>query len=220
MREPSGDNAKLCDAAIAAGNSTRRSGGGTGDRRYQTASAEAAASAIAPAAVESRDSEPRERSGGCAASAGCDNTIRASPMSRSRLGSCSRQRASKRRTAGGVGGGKCVERGVSDHCGQRSVRSQPRKRRRPVNISYSTTPNAQMSARSSTGLLACSGLMYPAVPRIIPSWVLAGRSSSARSSRPTGRACRGTQRLGQSEVQDLRVPSTRTLTFAGSGRDG
>ena len=31
--------------------------------------------------------------------------------------------------------------------------------RSPVSISYSTTPNAQMSARLSTGVLACSGAM-------------------------------------------------------------
>ena len=36
----------------------------------------------------------------------------------------------------------------------------PSKRRRPASISNSTTPNAQMSERLSTGEpLACSGLM-------------------------------------------------------------
>src|SRR3974377_161096 len=39
----------------------------------------------------------------------------------------------------------------------------------PVNISYSTHPNAQMSARRSTVLaLACSGDMYAAVPSNTP----------------------------------------------------
>jgi len=43
---------------------------------------------------------------------------------------------------------------------------------RPVSISYNTHPYAQMSVRLSTGLpRACSGLMYPTVPRIIP-WLV------------------------------------------------
>ncbi len=42
----------------------------------------------------------------------------------------------------------------------------------PVSISHRTTPNDQISARLSTGFpLACSGLMYPAVPMIIPACV-------------------------------------------------
>jgi len=41
---------------------------------------------------------------------------------------------------------------------------------RPASISNNTTPNAQMSARLSTGLpRACSGDMYAAVPRIAPA---------------------------------------------------
>ena len=48
--------------------------------------------------------------------------------------------------------------------------SSPSNARRPVSISKSTHPNAQMSARLSTGLpRACSGLMYAAVPRMSPS---------------------------------------------------
>ena len=44
--------------------------------------------------------------------------------------------------------------------------------RRAFGFDYSTAPNAQMSARLSTTLpRACSGLMYPAVPRIIPACV-------------------------------------------------
>ena len=47
--------------------------------------------------------------------------------------------------------------------------------RRPVNISYKTHPNAHTSLRVSAGLpRACSGLMYAAVPRIIPACVIAG----------------------------------------------
>ena len=41
-----------------------------------------------------------------------------------------------------------------------SETSSPLKARLPVNISYNTTPKAQMSARLSTGLpFACSGDM-------------------------------------------------------------
>ena len=43
---------------------------------------------------------------------------------------------------------------------------------RPVNISYNTQPNAQMSVCASTRCpRACSGDMYAAVPRIIPASV-------------------------------------------------
>jgi hypothetical protein len=49
--------------------------------------------------------------------------------------------------------------------------------RRPVIISHSTTPNAQMSDRLSTGRpQACSGLMYAPVPRITPCVVITGES--------------------------------------------
>ena len=47
-----------------------------------------------------------------------------------------------------------------------SCTSSPPNARFPVSISYSTAPNAQMSARLSTVFpRACSGLMYAAVPR-------------------------------------------------------
>ena len=45
---------------------------------------------------------------------------------------------------------------------------------RPVSISARTTPKAQMSARRSMGLpFACSGLMYAAVPLIMPALAIA-----------------------------------------------
>ena len=48
----------------------------------------------------------------------------------------------------------------------------PVNRRCPVSISQRTTPKAQMSARRSTICpAACSGAIYPAVPRIIPACV-------------------------------------------------
>jgi hypothetical protein len=83
-------------------------------------------------------------------------------MSRNRrLGSLSRHRRSSDRTDAGV------DDGSADHSGTVlttetivSVTVSPVNARRPVSISKSTTPNAQMSARLSTGLpLACSGAM-------------------------------------------------------------
>ncbi len=54
-----------------------------------------------------------------------------------------------------------------------SVTDSPAKTVRPLSISASTTPNAQMSARRSTGLpLACSGDMYAAVPSTTPMPVI------------------------------------------------
>ena len=66
----------------------------------------------------------------------------------------------------------------------------------PVSISYSTQPNAQMSARRSTGFpRACSGLIYAGVPTTMPSCDspavsrsglgLAGSPSPARSRAPS-----------------------------------
>ena len=48
----------------------------------------------------------------------------------------------------------------------------PSNNRRPASISNTTTPKAQMSARLSAARpRACSGLMYAAVPIIMPSAV-------------------------------------------------
>ena len=65
-----------------------------------------------------------------------------------------------------------VEGGSASHAGSRSrtrasvsASESPRKQARPVSISNSTQPNAQMSVRRSTlRPLACSGDMYAAVP--------------------------------------------------------
>ena len=63
--------------------------------------------------------------------------------------------------------GAGVAAGKADHSGSRSriaaivsERVSPANATRPVSISYSTQPNAQMSVRLSTGLpRACSGLI-------------------------------------------------------------
>ena len=53
--------------------------------------------------------------------------------------------------------------------------SSPSNARLPVSISNSTPPKAQSPLRFSTARpLACSGVMYAAVPRIIPACVIAG----------------------------------------------
>ena len=72
-------------------------------------------------------------------------------------------------------------RGQSDQSGSfvttaasTSVVVSPSNALFPLNISYSTHPKAQMSARRSTAFpFACSGLMYAAVPRITPACVAA-----------------------------------------------
>ena len=63
--------------------------------------------------------------------------------------------------AAGVSAGKALQSGsfVSTNANV-SETSSPSNTRRPASISYSTQPNAQMSARLSTAFpRACSGLM-------------------------------------------------------------
>jgi hypothetical protein len=108
------------------------------------------------------------RLGGAAAAmtgsggAGDSSAILASPMSRRRvLGSRSRQRAIRRRSGAGTERGsasKSMDRVSTAASVSETV--SPSNSLRPASISNSTTPNAQMSARLSTGFpRACSGLM-------------------------------------------------------------
>lgn len=110
-----------------------------------------------------------------------------------------------------VGG---VSRGKADHWGSPrrtearvSVTSSPGQALLPVRHSKSTQPKDQMSQRWSTGLpRACSGLIYAAVPRIVPGRVvlsvMVGESA----------------RLAETPVPDpvggkvLARPKSRTLT--------
>jgi hypothetical protein len=72
-------------------------------------------------------------------------------------------------------GGRRIPVGILDDDGGHGVAGgfAAREQRRPVSNSNSTTPKAQISARSSTGLpRACSGDMYAAVPRIMPACVI------------------------------------------------
>ncbi len=99
-----------------------------------------------------------------------------------------------------------------------SVTVSPSKALRPPSISNSTHPKAQMSARRSTGLpRACSGLMYPAVPRSIPAWVSpgvegGGLGQSSPELPESGWIAHG---LGQAEVEDLHVPVLGDLDVGG-----
>jgi hypothetical protein len=97
---------------------------------------------------------------------------RASPMSRKRsFGSLSRHRLSRRRTLAETAGGMADHSGsVLSTAANVVEMSSPSNARRPVSISYSTHPNAQISTRLSTALpRACSGAMYAAVP-MMPSY--------------------------------------------------
>ena len=61
-----------------------------------------------------------------------------------------------------------------------------------------------MSARLSTGLpRACSGLMYAAVPRIIPAWVIAGVVIVGDCDALATSLPRRFRRLGEAEVQNF-----------------
>ena len=73
----------------------------------------------------------------------------------------SRHRLSRALIAGGTVGGSALQSGFFvNSSASVSVVPSPSNRRRPVNISYSTHPNAQMSVRLSTACpRACSGLM-------------------------------------------------------------
>ena len=109
--------------------------------------------------------------------------------------------------------------GSADQSGSRSrilaIESEivsPAKATRPVTISYSTHPKAQMSVRRSTpSPRACSGLMYAAVPTMAP-W----RRRRRRAARSTSRApTLAGDRLGQAEVEHLHDTVRRDLDVRG-----
>ena len=84
-----------------------------------------------------------------------------------------RDRCRSRRTLSGVSAGNASQSGSRLRIAATASDSvSPENASRPVNISYRTHPNAQISVRLSVGLpRACSGLMYAAVPRMVPSSV-------------------------------------------------
>jgi hypothetical protein len=98
-----------------------------------------------------------------------------------------------------------------------SCTSSPPNARVPVSISNSTAPNAQMSLRLSTARpLACSGLMYAAVPRIIPTPVImAGVVSVGDIDALDDEPAAGSITFARPKSNIFTVPSARTLMFAG-----
>ena len=151
------------------------------------------------------------------------SSSRASPMSRSRLrGSFSRQRRSSRRTDAASRRAAPPGRARSSAPTRACPRSSsPSNARRPVSISKRTTPNAQMSARRSTGLPA----------RLLRRHVGGGAEDDRRAACACGRVsvgelvdaspasagevASGSSAFARPKSSTFTVPSARTLTFAG-----
>src|SRR4029453_11691320 len=146
--------------------------------------AHAARRLAAAATTQGRYAGPRDRAADVGASAlpdpdtAASSSIRTSPAwRRRRATSLLRQRRTSRLTDSGVSRGSAAHSGsrVSTPAMASDTLSVAPIARRPVSISKITQPNAQMSVRSSSALpRACSGLMYAAVPRMKPAWVIAG----------------------------------------------
>ena len=129
-------------------------------RRFSAVAADTAAKPASPASQSSR-SRRLTLSAHSMRAALAPTALDLQPRRRCRSRrSRSRHRRSSR-IADGVEAGSAAQSGsVLSTSASVSDTSSPRNRRRPLSISYSTTPNAQMSARLSTGLpLACSGAM-------------------------------------------------------------
>lgn len=186
----------------------------------------ATSTTAAPTAITGRCHHCRAGAAAGAAAAGFERTKRASPMCWSRaLTSRSRQRAMSARITGGVEAGS-AEKSMSarNTAAIVSLIVSALNNCRPVSISYNTTPNAQMSARRSTGRpLACSGDMYAAVPRITPMAVMAGEVIVGPGSRVPGPGFPESLGPGVPESRafanpkssTFTVPSSRTLMLAG-----
>ncbi len=141
---------------------------------------------------------------------GPSSARRRSPMSRTRsFGSFRRQRRRNVSSAEGMSGGKAVQSGsVVNTAAMVSDESPPGNGRRPVSVSNSTHPNAQMSVRLSTDRpRACSGLMYAAVPTT--ACAAAVRVGSC------GPLPDGSSAFARPKSRTFTVPSGRSLMFAG-----
>ncbi len=146
------------------------------------------------------------------------STRRASPMSRRRcFGSRMRQSRMSVRRRGGTASGRDVRlTSRVSTAASVSETSSASNRRRPVSISYTTTPKAQMSARLSTARpLACSGAMYAAVPRIMPISVIAGVVMVGDIEALADIVPAGAAAFASPKSSTFTVPSARTLIFAG-----
>ena len=131
--------------------------------------------------------------------------------------SFTRQRRRSRRTAGGVEPGRPEKSGSASMTrASTSATSPPLNARVPVSISKSTQPNAQISARLSTGLpRACSGAMYAAVPRIIPARVIAGVVIVGDIDTLDKDPAAGSVAFARPKSRTFTAPSGRTFTLAG-----
>ncbi len=143
-------------------------------------------------------------------------SIRASPASRARLLiSFCKQRRSKSRIFVGVETGSVFHSGSSFSTAARiSVVISPRNACLPVSSSYTRQPNAQMSVRLSTALpRACSGLMYAAVPMIVPCIVAAALSVGELEG--SSFAASPANAFARPKSSTFTLPSGVTFTFAG-----
>ena len=128
------------------------------------------------------------------------------------FGSFSRHRLSSGRTFAGT----CSRLGSSfSTIARMSETVSPPKSCLPVSSSPSTTPNAQMSARRSTVWpRACSGLIYAAVPMIMPA--LVGDIVSVTMLVPASPSlCEGCVTAASLKSSTLIVPSGVSIIFAG-----
>ena len=179
MREPSGAIATseptgAIDSVVWPGNAacSRTTGAACGADRVASHATEAPTSATMAVATIGT-ARPRARCGAAgipASSVAWAASIsrRASPASASRrFRSFSRHRRSKRLIEAGVSPGSTAQSGSPRTTAAIvSVTSSQPKARRPVSISNTRQPNAQISARLSTACpRACSGAIYAAVPR-------------------------------------------------------
>ena len=126
-------------------------------------------------------------------------------------------------TVEGVSTGSAFQSGCALRSGASvSDTSSPSNARFPVSISKSTQPNAQTSVRLSVNRpLACSGLMYAAVPRITPIAVTTGLTTAGECGADVGVPWPDCVERGAStgfarpKSNTFTVPSSRTLMFAG-----
>jgi hypothetical protein len=210
---------------------TRPTGAGAGRHQLEAAGAASttSASASTPETIRQGDRDGaatmvRARSSSGAADIASAISRRAAAIeSRRWARSFCRQRRNSRRTGTGVSGGS-VSSGIESFNTDASTSetSLPVNARRPVSISKSTTPNAQTSARRSTGLpRACSGLMYAAVPRINPSsvagLVIVGEFARLAETAPLPSVPIA---LARPKSSTFTTPSGLSLMFAVSDRDG
>ncbi len=133
-----------------------------------------------------------------------------------RVRSLSRHRWMRVRIREGTDGGSAFQSGwFFNTFANVSDMVSPSKARFPVSISKSTHPNAQVSARLSTGLpRACSGDMYAAVPSMTPGCVACGNRAADIVALLLD-ADGGSSALAKPKSRTFTTPSGRSLMLAG-----